>query len=224
MSRAGKTAPSPELCHGNPHRKNKKLEAKEPKKGQEKETKPVESAKYTLSPTPPPPPAANELPGQTHSGWSLLPAKSELSSSSQDTLVGTWGRAQCGTEGAGSQQSAERVTGGVAFLREKTPRPWRWGFLCPLKTRSSSRGRSRNTHQKPTKAASQVVLPKTVTGMAHLRAVTRRRLDHRPAGRSSPGRREESPKKGWGASHAESSAVSAGCEAGPGGISAWGRA
>lgn len=82
----------------------------------------MESAKYTLSPTPPPP-AANELPGQTHSGWSLLPAKSELSSSSQDTLVGTRGRAQCGTEGAGSQQSAERVTEGVAFLRRKPQVP-----------------------------------------------------------------------------------------------------
>lgn len=77
-------------------------------------------------------------------------------------------------EGAGTQ----RVTGDVAFFPEKTPSPWRWDFLRPLKTRSRSHGQIRTTHRKPANASSQTLPPKTVTRMVYPHG---ERQKHHPA-------------------------------------------
>lgn len=102
-------------------------------------------------------------------------------------------------EGAGTQ----RVTGDVAFFPEKTPSPWRWDFLRPLKTRSSSHGQIGTTHRKPANASSQTLPPKTVTRMVYPHG---ERQKHHPAPvRSSPGTGKRLLRSAWELLTAESS-------------------
>lgn len=198
MSQAGKVALSPELCHGNLQRKKTK---KRSQRTQKRTRKRDQASGICQVHAVPRPPAAHELPGRTRSvdGTSSVPKScSELGSSSQDTLVGTRGRAQRRTEGAGPQRNAERATGDVAFLPEETPSPWRWDFLRPPKTRSSSLRQIGNTHRKP-----QMPLPRISRrrrpppGWFILK---RKRQKHplSPSVRSSPGPREGSPKERLG--------------------------